>query len=633
MNKFYTLLLFACSFLHTSFCQQLQTDSLYITTLKNIPNEPGKVKDLAVITNKVASYNPQEAVKLARYIVEIATAINDKTGIAAGYNELGHAYERFSLNDSAFYYFFTSNNLYNSLNDPAGKAEVDFNIGNLHEIIGSFDSSAFYLYKSLHIADSTNNSDLKGKNNRILGNIMAKQTRLDEALQYYFTSLDQLLATNNFPELVARVQENIALVYIKKEEFKKAETYFQNAVDIYKKINEQRGLARANLNIANLRVAQGRYTEALSNSFYALNFYKKINHLNGIAESLMQLADAYFKMHDYNNAIEYAKQTIEIVRYNADRDIELSALKTLHKAYFKKGDVQKAYSYLDLATALNDSIFSDKKESIITELQTRYETQKKENEIALLNKDKELNIEKTHKQKTFRNAVIASTILILIIFILVFNRYRINQKNNRQKELIRISSDLHDEIGSTLSSISMYSSYAEQQLAENKTSEAQNILDEISTSSHEMIEDMNDIIWTINPRNDNFETIVDRLKNFASLITQSKCTQLHFHSDESLNNINLPTSLRKNIYLIIKEAMNNSIKYSACKNLYIKLERDKKLLITEIKDDGNGFDTNKNFTGNGLKNMRSRASQIKTAFIIESSPGEGTTIRLETRLK
>ncbi len=619
--------------MHDCFCQQPQTDSLYIATLKNKPDDRIKIKELAVTTNKVASYNPQEAVKLAKYIIEIATRINDKSGIAAGYNELGHAYERFSINDSAFSYFFKSNNLYNSLDEPLGKAEVYFNIGNLHEIMGSFDSSAFYLYKSLHIADSTNNSDLKGKVNRILGNIMAKQTRLDEALQYYFTSLNQLKLTNNFPELVARVQENIALVYIKKEEFAKAESYFQNAVTIYKEINEQRGLARANLNIANLRVAQGKYTEALSNSFYALNFYKKINHLNGIAESLMQLADAYFKMNDYDNAIKYANQTIDIVLYNADRDIELSALKTLHKAYFKKGDIKRAYTYLDQATALSDSIFSDKKESIITELQTRYETQKKENEIALLNKDKELNNVKTHRQKTFRNAVIASTVLILIIFILVFNRYRINQKNNRQKELIRISSDLHDEIGSTLSSISMYSSYAEQQLAENKTNEAKNILDEISTSSHEMIEDMNDIIWTINPRNDNFETIVNRLKNFASLITQSKCTPLHFHSDESLNNINLPTALRKNIYLIIKEALNNSIKYSACKNLYIKLARDKKLLITEIKDDGNGFDANTNFEGNGLKNMRSRASQIKAAFFIESSPGKGTTIRLEARLK
>lgn len=474
---------------------------------------------------------------------------------------------------------------------------------------------------------------MKGKNYRILGNVMAKQNRLDEALQYYFSSLNLLQHTQNFPELIGRVQENIALVYITKKELEKAESYFQNAVSIYKENNESRGLARVNLNIANLRVAQGNYEEAIMNCFFALKFYRKINHLNGIAESLMQLSDACFMKMDYDNSIDYALQTLDIVKKNMDKDIELSALRVLHKSYSAKGDIRKAYEYLVKTTALNDSIFSDKKESIITELQTRYEVQKKENEIALLSKDKELNLVKSNKQKIFRNSVITGTILLLIIAVLVFNRYRSHQKNNRQKQLIRISSDLHDEIGSTLSSISMYSSYAGQQLSENKTNEAKNVLDEIAATSQEMIEDMNDIIWTINPRNDNFKSMVTRLKNFASLVAQSKFIQLYFYSDESLNSINLPAALRKNIYLIVKEAINNAVKYSRCKNLSVRLERDKKLLVAEIQDDGDGFDAAKVHDGNGLKNMQYRSEQIHASFLIKTSPGQGTKVYLEKKIR
>ena len=632
MSKYFIIIFCLFFFLQRSHSRQLQSDSI-LQVLKKMPVDSVKIKELISYADKLASYEPQQAVKLARLLIDASDKINYDPGIASAYNELGHAYERHSVNDSAFFYFFISANLFSGLNDLSGKAEVFFNIGNLHEIMGRFDSSAYYLYQSLQIADFINSADLKGKNNRILGNIMTKQNRMDEALRYYFSSLSFLQGTKKFPELIGRVQENIALVYTTKKEFEKAESYFQNAVNIYKDNNESRGLARVNLNIANLRVAQARYDEAIENSIFALNFYKKIDHLNGIAESLMQLSDAYFKKLEYDNAIDYALQTLEIVQKNIDKDIELSALRILHKSYSAEGDTRKAYYYLVKATALNDSIFSDKKESIITELQTRYEVQKKENEIALLNKNKELNEERSNKQKFFRNSVIAGSILLLIIAILVFNRYRSYQKNNRQKQLIRISSDLHDEIGSTLSSISMFSSYAGQQLSENKTNEARNVLDEISSSSREMIEDMNDIIWTINPNNDNFKSMVNRLRNFASLITQSKFIQLHFNSDESLNNLNLPTTLRKNIYLIIKEAVNNAVKYSRCKNLFVNLEQQKKILVVNIQDDGDGFDITKTHDGNGLKNMHYRAEQIHADFLIESSNGNGTKICLKKKIK
>jgi tetratricopeptide (TPR) repeat protein len=106
-----------------------------------------------------------------------------------GYNELGHAFERHSVNDSAFYYFFLSKNIFLRLNNPEGEANTLFYIGDLHEIMGRFDSAAFYLYQSLQLADSINNTDLEAKNHRVIGNMLLKQNRMDEALRYYISSL------------------------------------------------------------------------------------------------------------------------------------------------------------------------------------------------------------------------------------------------------------------------------------------------------------------------------------------------------------------------------------------------------------------------------------------------------------
>jgi signal transduction histidine kinase len=244
-------------------------------------------------------------------------------------------------------------------------------------------------------------------------------------------------------------------------------------------------------------------------------------------------------------------------------------------------------------------------------------------EMEVVSKDKQLKEQQLEKQKLLRNSLIAGTFLIFVIGILFFNRYRISQRHKQQAERMRISSDLHDEIGSTLSSIGMYSSYAKE-----KPAEAKQLLEEISSSSQEMIDNMNDIIWAINPRNDSFSHLTDRLRNYSSRMAQSKNILLHFSSDESLSATSVSTEERKNLFLICKEAINNAVKYAECKNLFVSMKKMKKRLLAEITDDGSGFDTTTSFEGNGLKNMKQRTEDIHATLSIHSEKEKGTRIEL-----
>jgi signal transduction histidine kinase len=173
----------------------------------------------------------------------------------------------------------------------------------------------------------------------------------------------------------------------------------------------------------------------------------------------------------------------------------------------------------------------------------------------------------------------------------------------------------------------MYSAYAK-----DKPAEAGNVLEEISTSSQEMIDDMNDIIWAINPRNDSFEKTVDRLHTYASKMAQSKNVALDFRNDDAFHDVALNMEQRKNLYLICKEAVNNALKYSGCKTLSVSLHKNKNHLSAEIRDDGKGFDAQSSYEGNGLKNMKQRAVQIGADFSIQSSAGKGTGMILEMKL-
>lgn len=150
----------------------------------------------------------------------------------------------------------------------------------------------------------------------------------------------------------------------------------------------------------------------------------------------------------------------------------------------------------------------------------------------------------------------------------------------------------------------------------------------IGEASRKIIDAMSDIVWTVNPDNDSFAKIIFRMKSLAYNLFRAKKIEFTFHSDESLEEKKLSLEVRRNFYLIFKEAVNNLVKYSNATGAAITLTNEKDHIRLSIKDDGVGFDMKEDTQGNGLKNMRRRADEMKAKFKIESSKGNGTHIEL-----
>ncbi len=210
--------------------------------------------------------------------------------------------------------------------------------------------------------------------------------------------------------------------------------------------------------------------------------------------------------------------------------------------------------------------------------------------------------------------------------------YRINEIIRRQDIRNKIAQDLHDNVGSTLSSISVYSQVAKIYKQQQKQDQLQDTLEKISATSSEMISEMNDIVWAINPRNDNMETILQRMDSFARSLLVARDIQFHFDYDPSVKLLNLDMTKRKNFYLIYKEAINNALKYSEANNVWVEVRYHRDLELV-VKDDGKGMDLKKpkasnSLSGNGLENMQRRATEMKGVCVISSRPGTGLSIRL-----
>jgi signal transduction histidine kinase len=226
--------------------------------------------------------------------------------------------------------------------------------------------------------------------------------------------------------------------------------------------------------------------------------------------------------------------------------------------------------------------------------------------------------------------VIAVALIVYAIY-----RYRINALLKQQAIRNKIAQDLHDNVGSTLSSISVYSQVAKIYHEQERQNELQQTLEKISDTSGEMISEMNDIVWAINPRHDNMDTILQRMESFARPLLAAKSIAFHFDVEPSIKQVNLEMTRRKNFYLIFKEAVNNSLKYSGCKNLWVSICLKHHQLELTVTDDGIGFDREKvrrqapqSMSGNGMRNMEIRAEEMKGVWVINSAEGKGTKIHL-----
>jgi len=232
-----------------------------------------------------------------------------------------------------------------------------------------------------------------------------------------------------------------------------------------------------------------------------------------------------------------------------------------------------------------------------------------------------------------------SVVSIIALIIYSIYRYRIAEIYKQQKVRNQIAQDLHDNIGSTLSSISVYSEVAKIYQEQDKTVPLVKVLQTIGTTAIEMINEMGDTVWAVNSKNDHLGSIVQRINSYARPLCAASDILFKLSADEKLMDINLEMTVRKNLYLILKEAINNAVKHSGCKTIHVDIRMKKGFFDITVQDDGIGFNTaeagsdqSDSLSGNGLNNIKSRAEELNGEVTTSSAPGTGCIVRLTFKI-
>ncbi len=508
-------------------------------------------------------------------------------GTAGLYLNLGNAYSIISKPKEALQNHLIALEIFERLDNKLGKSFCYQAIGLSYGELGQLDRSLVFAKKSLDIKLAIGDKRSITTAYNSIGSIYLDQDKYDNAIENFEKSLELAREMN----LVADEQRalfNIGKAYADKNEGLKANDYFKQSRVLSTRIGDTSFVI----------LVDGELNKLASKKEEKLGFEKK---LVGSVELLDARGDMKTKIAVYRNTADY---------------------------YTSTGDFEKALSYTNKYYQLYDSLKSSELQFQFRQMEEQFNSDKKENEIALLKKDKLIDKGNLQQQKILKYAGYSISLLLLLMSIFIFKRIRMGQQVKELKLRNQIAADLHDEVGSSLSSIHLLSQMAE--LKETNPG-AKNILNKMTNNVHETIERMSDIVWVVKPKINDTQSLKTRMENFMYEICDGKEIEGNFSSDD-MAHLNLTMEQRKNLYLIFKEGVNNAVKYSGTKKLDVNVVIKGNLFEMCIKDYGKGFDTHTCQRGNGLENMLGRAKEMHADLQINSLPGQGTQINLQVKL-
>ncbi|MBX9782173.1 MAG: tetratricopeptide repeat protein [Chitinophagaceae bacterium] len=486
--------------------------------------------------------------------------------------------------------------------------------------------------------------------------------------------------------------------------------YQEKAIANAQKTGVKNNLAQAYANAATLLTRMKKYKEAEEYLQKAIQLYKEVGDRLKVGNQYIGLANLQQLLNDSAKAEEYFKEAEAIASSQKNKLLFQSLYQAKSNFYNARNNYKLSYDYYKQYYNYRDSIVNEKNTATMAELQTKYETEKKDNEIArlsteqkikqleiekqkaviagnrqlaekketqiqllqqqqllrdaqlkqqkedldkqvLLNKtneqqlllsvqelqiaenEKKIRMRQLDKERLLRNGIIGAAVLILLVGGLLFNRYQLRKKIEEQQALLevrnKISKDLHDDIGSTLTSIHILSNVSEEAI-EHNPQQAKAMIHDIAMQSKTIQQNMSDIVWAIRPDNGKIENLSARMREYIGQTLEPNQVKTTFTVNEAILGTTLTMEFRKELLLIYKEAINNIVKHSGATGVTIELEGTTHQLEMRITDNGRWKEKLKS-SGTGTYSMKQRAEVLGGSLAITGSD-TGTEVKLTVPL-
>lgn len=599
--KYSVSILISFSFLFCSGEEQNIIDSL--ENLLGTMSDTGKVNLLNRLSENYRAINFAKAMEKATQAKELAEKNGFKKGSAKSSSQAGLAYYFQGNYDNALQSYFEAMKIYETIGEKGGIAITLNDIGNVYRKNG----------------DSKN------------------------ALKSFLRA-EKIFSENNDKRGVAICYDNTGVVYSEMKEHDLALEYFLKSLAIDREMDFKPDIPYSLMNAAGIYSIKGQYEKA--EEFYAesLQIREELKDKSGIAITLNDMGELNLMRKDFRKAVEYFEHALKIALEIKFKDLTRHIYQMLSETFAMQNKFDVAYRYAILSTALKDEIFNEQKSKQIAEMQTKYDTEKKEKEIEIQNLKIHDQQMKLSQRNIFILILFAGLIMITAIAFLIYRQEKLKQKQitdkalmeqqelriraiieGEEKERRRLAQELHDGLGQMLSTVKLNISGLEGNVINQKEKQLNASLSLLDESCHEL----RNISHNLMPSALIKLGLIPALKEFTDKINHSGDLKIHLQTHGIQDRLN--SSVETGLYRIIQELLNNIIKYAKAKNVTIQLIKDENQLTTMVEDDGIGFDLKsiEHSDGIGWKNIKSRVQFLNGNFDIDSHPNRGTTVTID----
>ncbi len=426
-------LFLALQILHTqAFGQHSKTDSLQNLLKTSLP-DTSRVQLLADLAMQYWSSDPEKMLAYAQQVLDLSKKNNYTSGEARGYQLIGVYHWQKSEHDKAIDFYTKAQRLYQQLNDWKGEAKSIGNIGMVYKQQGNDVMALNQYFKALSLLKDTGEKDGEAGMLNNIGNIYKNRQENDEAISFFNQAL-VLWKQINRQQAVAGILSNLSEVYLNQKRYVEALRHSEQALAIFGQLRDTNGEIICHNNQGKIYLKEKKLNEALAHFQKALELNATYQKKNLLASSYNGMGSVYAQMKQYPQAIQHYQQAYQLASTkNMIQDLQNSCA-GLAEVYSQTRNFENAFRFLEKYESIKDSLFSEESTSRLTQLRVNYENEKKQIEINLLQKEKEL-------AKSTRNIIGLGLGALLVIALLLLYV----QRNNLEKKKVLLikSQELH----------------------------------------------------------------------------------------------------------------------------------------------------------------------------------------------
>lgn len=513
------------------------------------------------------------------------------------------------------------------------------NLANAYSQIGKTDQGLDYYFKALKIAEQNNDRAGVAKSTKNIGALFSEQKDFSNALNYFKEAfaIGQNLKDSS---IIADCLNNEGVVFEQQNDYQNALSVYQQALAIYRAQHDEERIALALNNLGIVYKHLGNYPLSINSYDAALKISERLGNRFMMAATLNNMGNVYALQKNYFKAIEFCKGALDTAQKINASEIIIEAYGGIADAYESVKNYPEAIRYRKRYEEEKDHFINLERSNQLADMQAKYETEKKDLEI------RQLSLEQHNQELALQKKNLQMVLISVILFLLVTSGiiYLNYLKTWQQKVLAqakveteyrerqRIARDMHDELGSGMTRISVTAELARKHIQGNV--ELKNNLQTISKASHEVAENMNDLIWSLMPENASLDSLLAKVREFSGNFFEDTDVNCELNIPDEIEALSVSKEAHRDIFLSVKEALNNCVKHSGCTSVRLTIHFGGNALNIQVQDNGNGFDPDESpVHRNGLRNMRQRIERSGGTFQLTSSPGSGTKIEINIPLE